>query len=227
MWSRFGKVYLLAGDRTAKRRASVMRELERVGIAQLPQFVMLRGSFASGHDAHFRALQDFANDRRCGGTCLILEDDIRFLRDLAAVERIVKGAPPADIVLFDSFMHLPPELLGKRGKAPFMYWTNGIYGTSCYSVSKVASLVLALSYARHTKEPPDSHMFLGHQDLCTVVSSENACVQLTYLESDNVRKYGVDSQHHYYRAMGIDYSKYAVPEGFGYGRAIAPNGEVA
>ena len=225
MWGRFDRIYLLSGDNRAHRRAPVMRELERVGIDKHPGFAMLRGSFPSGHAAHFRAIMDFANSNK-GGRCLLLEDDIRFLKDLDRLAEIVGSAPNADIVSFDSFFHLSPKDLAKRDGHPFMYWTPGVYGTSCYSLSKVATHVLALSYVRHPNEPADSHLFLGHQDLCTVVSSFNACVQLTYMDSDNSQKFGIDVQHKFYRAHGVDYSLYNVPDGYGYGHFIDKSGAV-
>lgn len=202
-----------------------MQELDRVGIARHPGFTMLRGQFSSCHDAHERALCDFANGKS-GGTCLILEDDIRFLKDLKELERIMRSAPPADIVSFDPFLHLSPETMAEAKRYPFIHWANGIYSTSCYSVSKVAALCLSLSYSRHRDLPPDAALFLGHQDLRTAISTRHACVQLTFLECDNARKYGADSVHKAYGLEPVDYALYAVPEGYGYGRVIDRTGAV-
>ena len=224
MWERFGRVYLISGDATAYRRVGMVAELRRVGLEEGRNLTMIRGPFKSSHDAHLPALRDFA--KAGAGTALIIEDDVRFLKDLKALGAIIASAPPADIVMFDSFLHLSPEELAKREGHPFMYWTRGVYGASCYSVSRMAAMVLSLSYLRHVDQPADSHLFLGHQDLCTVVSTSNAAIQLTYATADNARKFGVDVQHKVYERMGIDYSKYAVPEGFGYGKAIVPDGRI-
>lgn len=225
MWGRFDRIYLVSGDCCHHRRQGVMQELDRVGIARHPGFTMLRGQFRSAHEAHERALLDFAHGK-CGGTCLILEDDIRFLKDMREVERIVREAPPADIVDFDPFMYMEGPDMSEAKKIPFIRWTHGICGTSCYSVSKVAALCLSLSYSRHRDQPPDSALFLGHQDLRTAISTRHACVQLTFLECDNARKYGVDSIHKAYGLEPVDYALYAVPEGYGYGRVIDRTGAV-
>lgn len=225
MWGRFDRIYLVTGDCCHHRRQGVMQELDRVGIARHPGFTMLRGQFRSAHEAHERALCDFANSRS-GGMCLILEDDIRFLKDLKELERIVRYAPPADIVNFDPFMHLAPGAMAEAKRHPFIHWGEGICGTSCYSVSKIAALCLSLSYSRHRDQPPDSALFLGHQDLRTAISTRHACVQLTFLECDNARKYGVDSIHKAYGLEPVDYALYAVPEGYGYGRVIDRTGAV-
>lgn len=226
MWNRFGRVYLVNGDVTRYRRESMMEEVRRIGLSCKDQFRLLCGDFKSSHDAHLVAMRDFAEDRSVGGCALIIEDDTRFLRDLGELKSLLASAPPADIVNFDPFFHLTKETLRQTQGNRFMYWTRGIYGTSCYSVSKVAAMVLWMSYTRHPEEPPDSHLFLGHQDLCTVVSTKHACVQLTYEDSVNSKRFGVDVQHKFYGNEGVDYSKYAVPEGFGYGKAIVPDGRI-
>ena len=225
MWGRFDRIYLVTGDCCHYRRQGVMQELDRVGIARHPGFTMLRGQFRSSHEAHERALCDFANCRS-GGMCLILEDDIRFLKDLKELEKIVRSAPPADIVNFDPFLYYRVEELAEAKKFPFIHWTREVCGTSCYSVSKIAALCLSLSYSRHRDQPPDSPLFLGHQDLHTAISTRHACVQLTFLECDNARKYGVDSIHKVYRREPVKYSLFAVPEGYGYDSAIDRTGAV-
>ena len=226
MWSRFSRIYLVSGDATAYRRVSAMRELDRVGIAAMPEFKMIRGPFKSSHEAHYAALTDFAHDPKAGGTCLVLEDDIRFLLDLRRLGKIVSRAPVADLVSFDAFYHMPKDVIRKKEGKEYMAWIPGIYGASCYSLSKVGALVLSFSYKRHVSEPPDSPLFIGHQDLLTAVSSVHACVQLTYAGCDNARKYGKDVQHKFYGEEGLDYSLYAVPEGFGYGKVVGRDGKV-
>lgn len=226
MWNRFRKVLLVSGDATAYRRASVMRELERVGIAAHPGFKMLRGSFKEAHAAHESALREIASAWKEGGTSLILEDDIRFLKDLDMLRDVIAHAPAADIVSFDPFLHFPEEEIAAMKRSPYYRWRPGVVGASCYSIAPVAAQVLCMSYMRHPAHPPDSQVFLGHQDLYTVVSSVHACVQLTYAKSVNVARYGENSQHEAYMRERLDYSMYAVPEGFGYGKVLDEGGEV-
>ena len=222
----FSSVSVLHFKGHANRLNGLMEELKRVGVLDHPNF-MLWESNMSAHDSSLAVIRYFAKRGKRGDRMLVLENDIRFLKDVGAVMEIMTAAAGLanDIVSLDPFIHLPCDEIQAAKSVPFMAMTPNILGASCYVMSHFAAQVLSLSYERWYSLPPDHPKFLCHQDLTGAYATRSACVQLCYEGAMNER-FGKMCQHDTYRNQGIDYSLYAVPEGYGYGCFIDAAGEV-
>lgn len=226
MWSKFARVALISFVKNDLRRDGVLKELERVGVSYHSDFEVYKVDTPT-HDSHRLVIEDFANQK--GGDddmILILEDDIRFLVDCDAIYDILDAAPKCDVVVYDPFVHLKSTICKNLRAFPFQKMMNGVYGTSCYSLTRSAARTLVKSYSIWKDEPPDSQKFINHQDLSCSFSTKNLCIQLSYDDSINASKFGREIQHIFYLLNGVDYSLYNVPAGYGYGKYIDSNDEV-
>lgn len=124
-WNRFGAIVLLTSTNTKKRLERTIPELHRVGITDFstytdtPSPFLDRLYFNYRHNfapwcrnhitsvrvsfAHYKAVSSAYYDN--ADSALIIEDDIRFLKDVSAVAEAVKSLPPDfTFALFDHGM---------------------------------------------------------------------------------------------------------------------------
>lgn len=159
---------------------------------------------------------------------LCLEDDVRFLRDKDRVAWMFKDAPEGkyDICSFDNFIHASTNIVAQIRLQPNGWvdyhasWNAGmqVYGASCWSFGERAAKVLLSSYDTHPKEPPDSRLFMAHQDLKSVWLSTPACVQMFYEGCMNDEKGWRFAHHAGYIFVG--YEHYNLPEGYKFGSSV-------
>lgn len=105
--------------------------------------LMGRVGFFNSVVGHYRAIKT----AYCLGSerCLVMEDDIRFLRDIDLLEEIVRDIPPdADIALFDVLrpqkIPLPDFISHLQKDRVCRYWVRFVNARSagCYSLSRKA-----------------------------------------------------------------------------------------
>ena len=163
---------------------------------------------------------------------LVMEDDIRFLKDIGKISKIMENIPPcADIVNFDA---LPSDIRwnsqnfqiasdsGSYNEFFFRY--EMLMGGSCYALSRNAMKRICQRYEQMLA-PADHYLsgliYLGN-DISKYASKESICCQLTYGNSVNTILYGKNSLHDVYRRRNLDYSKYNIfdKRGYTYGDSV-------
>lgn len=164
---------------------------------------------------------------------LIMEDDIRFLKDIGRIKEIIDNIPPcADIVNFDildSSSLIPPNQYEKyaseRAYNEYFFKYINFMGGSCYALSRRAMKAICIRYEQ-VLAPADHYIsgaiFLGN-DISRYAATESLCCQITYGNSVNTMLYGENSLHNNYKRLSLDYSKYNIfdKEGYSYGDAIS------
>lgn len=254
-WSIFDSIWGISFTGYTERRKGVESELKRIGILDSGRFNW-RFTFPTIFD---NILFDVTKKQLKHNTCknvssmscslghygciktayelghefiLIMEDDIRFLKDVGRIADIIKTVPPcADIVNFDA---LPSdaqwnEMTYKNAVETGSYNDNffradGFMGGSCYALSRRAMKAICMRYEQMLA-PADHYLsgliYLGN-DISRYVSKESVCCQLTYGNSVNSKLYGQDSLHVVYARKKLDYSKYNIfdVKNYNYGSAI-------
>ena len=142
-------------------------------------------------------------------TLLVLEDDVRFLRDAGEARRIVASWDPAefDICLFDAFPW-------KRGRAvagrPFVAFDRGVMGASCYALNRAGMQAVcdACDEAmRGRTEILMSDVAIDRAKCRKAYTARFACVQKDFPRQMNGDVFGVTSGAAY-RRLGIDTGDY-------------------
>lgn len=164
---------------------------------------------------------------------LIMEDDIRFLKDNNKIFDIIDNIPPcADIVNFDildSESVIPKNGYEKyasdRSYNEYFFEYMNFMGGSCYALSRRAMKSICIRYEQMIA-PADHYIsgtiFLGN-DISRYAAKESLCCQLTYGNSVNSTLYGKNSLHNVYSRINLDYSKYNIfdKKGYTYGDSIS------
>lgn len=165
----------------------------------------------------------------CWRRVLFLEDDARFLRDLAELEDAFAGTPwERNIVQYDKFVDwgLTPEvyaaMVDSRRIGDTRFFDGGrlfLPSGACFAAD--AQGMAALLRCLETSGPRPVDGLFGEVEATRAVAERNAAVQVMFGDA-LVRMYIGDNSHHRaYRPQGVDYSLYAVPEGYGYGTECA------
>lgn len=155
-WSKyFDHIYCIHGEVCEERRYEIENELRRVGILD-------SGIFTWMIDYDIPKYSDrYENPRSAAGTLghlrcycdqlyhhydrvLILEDDIKFLKDLATIENILSKLPQHDICLFDWFVYTNNigannhmlELMEAGKINEFYCYFTSAWLLSCYSITQ-------------------------------------------------------------------------------------------
>ena len=160
---------------------------------------------------------------------LFLEDDVRFLKDLTALKAAFARTPQGwNIVQYDKFVdwRMTPEtyssmVAGRRigdtaffdGRADFL--PSG----ACFAADARAMAAMLERLERHGPRPVDA--LLGAVDVNRAVAIRNAAVQVAFRNALVGSYVGRNSHHLAYGPQGVDYSLYAVPDGYGYGTEFA------
>ena len=156
---------------------------------------------------------------------LVLEDDLRFLNDLGRVRDIFDATPDADAVQYDKYLMWGAEddayakmaedrPLGYSGR----FFDPGdavVPSGACLALNRNAMTGLLMALELGIPRPVDG--LLQQCRLRRAVAVENAGVQIYYRDSLQEAYTAGDKELRHYRAyelMGVDLSRYAVPEGY-------------
>lgn len=136
-WSRFDKRVLLTCDRYGDRRPGALAELARVGLDAdelTNPYVPTWGLF-SAHESAYRAFLSSGKRR-----LLVIEDDVRFLKDLERLQRLVNSLPDdADEARLCWGGARGDAARAKGGWARVESNRGTLYMTACYSLTRRAA----------------------------------------------------------------------------------------
>lgn len=240
-WDRFGRKTLLTFTGYKDRAPGVMKELERVGMNDVHvqwQFPNPFDNVLKNRLSHVRLLENsgFFNcvmghyraikTAYCLGlnNCLVMEDDIRFMRDLDKLKEIIADAPSdADILLFDVLrpqkIALPDFVQHVKSDRVSRYWVKFVNARSagCYALNRKAMERWINAFERPAlgngdkMRLPDQYFNIAHVGLdlkayhAAPVAARQVLVGSGRCNSDFLATY-LDS---FYEAIGCD------PEAYG------------
>ena len=239
-WDRFGRKTLLAFTGYKERAPGILKELDRVGMEDVDVLwnfpspfdgtiqnrlshvrLMDRIGFFSSVMGHYRAIKA----AYCLGEqrCLVMEDDVRFLRDLDKLYEIVQALPDDyDIALFDVMRpqkipesdfvrHIKDDRVNK-------YWIRFVNARSagCYSLSRKAMKRWIDAFESPAMGKggkmrlADQYFNIAHvgSDLKVYHAAPTAARQMIIgsgINNSGFKKEGLDS---WYRAIGCDPDAY-------------------
>lgn len=244
-WERYiDRIFCVYFLPNKKRMARLKDELNRVGILDSPIFewrfttpnpydVVIQNNYKDKKwinsigciNGSLEVLRILKESRLLGyKRILILEDDVAFLKDLSALEKILSYIPEGyDIVQLDK---------GCWGKSKIEEWNsirnNTInecfveagqfhFGLSDANVFTPSGMDLAI---RVLDSKPIACDQLNYEGIFrTAIARENACIQVFFRNSNYNNGVGC---HRIYQDIGIDYRKYNLPIGYGYNTLYDP-----
>ena len=156
---------------------------------------------------------------------LILEDDVAFLKDMSQLEKIIAHIPEGyDVIQLDK---------GCWGAAKAREWNEvkryaineyfvdagkHHFGLSSANVFSPSGMKLAIGLLDEKPIACDQLDFDGR--FKWAIAKENACIQVMFNDSNYNNR---TSCHYIYQSIGIDYRKYAIPEGYNSTTLFAPS----
>lgn len=246
-WSRhFDAVFCLAHLQNTLRLRLIKSELERIGLLKSKVFqfeytfqskycdilyaVLARNGLCRkilrpkslnatlGHYSCIKKSAALGYDR-----ILIIEDDMRFLKDLDAIKTQLKDIPSnADVVLFDKFVPRNAdwnEILEKNKVNRSFVSFEHMGSTGCCMLSKKAVLKFSELYDQMLY-PSDEYTseLVQAPEFMKYASIKNMACQATFSRANNILTAGnTDDLHNAYRRCGLDYSEYQMfPDGSAY-----------
>lgn len=237
-WDRFQRKTVLTFTGYRDRAEAVMSEIARVGMSSVNvqwQFPNPFEEILVRHLSHKKGLdrQGYMNCTMghysaiktafCLGmeTCLVMEDDIAFLKDIGEMEAIVCALPEDyDVAMLDWFATspgYPPESVKKciRDKSVNRYWAkfDAVRSCGCYALSRRAMEKLIWLNEAAVTNPKIGKMricdqffekrFMG-DGMRMYLSKKNVAIQRhTMVHNSNF-----DMISMAYKSMGIDASEY-------------------
>lgn len=223
----------------------LVRETERTGLADWEAFSM-RFTFPSRYDSvvfgdakgavsagcvnlGYAVLAAIEEALFCGcRRVLFMENDVAFLSDLHLAGRILGSMPEdADIWQMDNFV--APfgvqryEALKKGRRSGEFFFDAGaevLYSGALFALSRRGMEEMRGALHRELVPPDSLFSELAERGLKRVVSDFPVAVQMVYRGSESERLWGILSHHDGYMRGGVDYSRYHLPEGYGYGSAL-------
>ena len=214
-------VALMSCSAHRHREDAVIREIMRVGLAD-GYSLEVRRNDASGQANVAETFEEYL--KRGYRRVLVLENDVRFLKDAERALRIIESAPSGcNAVYFDIFPHWNDAVLSRvkerrAAGVSFMQTIGGTYGASCWLADEIAMRRFVENHRNNPDQPPDSPIFVIDPALENCFSLNPPCVQVLYADANNLR-WG-NAQHALYRRWGVDYSQFNVEAGYGYGKTL-------
>lgn len=222
----YDEIVVLTCDKHKYRLPFVVDECERLGLTKHEGFVISsRGPTGQHNVAHV-----FENALKYNAhRVLVLENDVRFLKDADSAIRILESAPTmtTDGVFFDIFPQWGKPMLEHIKKrreegVAFVGMMPMTFGASCYSVGQKYMAAFLETFALNPDQPPDSALHTMNPKLTNVFSTRSPCVQALYVDANNLR--WNDIQHVCYRDWGIDYSLYNFETDYKFGDVLPVGG---
>jgi len=220
----YRKIILRHSNKCANRFRPMVDELKRIGIFDLPNMAYHLDE-VSNHNSFFDVLDEIANDiSEPDATYLILEDDIRFLKDIDKLHSIFETAPDDkyDLINFDPFIYLDAQTIieMRRQYKTFAPMNVCIYSASCISIKKRIAPIICSVLRKNQGIPPDHKFIFRNPAYKSCFSLTNAGIQLLYRGCSNMEHGWAKAHHQNYKRAGIRYSDYAVPDGYDYGSVV-------
>jgi len=245
--SKFDRIFCINFSAYSERRRGMEAELRRIGILGLPNFswkytvacpmyqilfdtMKKRGYTECRTQTEFNiAMANFeciksAYMAGCRNV-LIIEDDIRFLRDIGKIEQIF-DATPSD---YDAVNYNPNIIDGKtldeccKPKVnEFFSRYDMLHSTGCYALSRRAMKEILYSCEIKLKIADLNHSkYLDSKKFNKYASVVVPCCQLSFSNSQGiVTDKNRNSIHQVNKKLGIDYSDYCIDDGYEYGTVI-------
>lgn len=240
---KFDRIWCISYTGYPERRKPLERELDRVGILGSGVlewhytfksifdnilFDVTKGvnanetvnaTITSVALAHYHCIKASyeLGDRRC----LILEDDIRFLKDVSSLRELIDELPEdSDIALLDhvnnaakwadadEFKRNPSGMYEHVGRHFRRF--GMLLGGGCYALSRRAMAMIIEMY-EHCIEPADVYMAQRtlNTDLNRICAEPAAAIQVEFEECNSSFEFGKEVVVRVYRENGVDSSMYA------------------
>lgn len=155
---------------------------------------------------------------------LFMEDDIRFLKDTAAIADALYGIPDGfDIVQFDKFATWETTreeyaaLCERKSVNPHYFDASGGLWMSggCFMATARGMANMLQAMEAHRPAPMDG--FMNHNGNRHAAVKRNLAVQVMMGDAACMNYMGRRNTHHLaYAPQGVRYEDYNVPEGYGY-----------
>lgn len=219
--SEIDRVALISCSAHRYREDAVVRECLRVGLLDGCNFEVRRND-TSGQANVAATFEEFLN--RGYRRVLVLENDVRFLKDAHKALRIIESAPSScDAIYFDIFPQWNDAMLAhvkerRTAGVSFIEMMGGTYGASCWLASEKAMERFVENHRKNPDLPPDSAIFTIDPALTNVFSLNPPCVQVLYADANN-RRWG-EAQHVLYRRWGVNYDDYNIGTGYRFGSVL-------
>lgn len=239
-WDRFGRktVLYFTGNKDT-RVPSMEKELKRVGLDDadrqwqfpsafdgffmrvLPHSAMSRTGYMNNALGQYRAIATSYN-LGCRNM-LIIEDDIRFMKDISVVERVVESLPDDyDIAMFDCCYR---SNWGWDDESRYIEWRDKrkinedwsefdrMFSAGCYALSSVGMRRIMSCYEAAAKNMGEGRIMVSDhyldrdilgKDTKMYFNRENICIQKRFGNALSE----VDVIYERYNKMGLDIDKY-------------------
>lgn len=158
---------------------------------------------------------------------LLLENDVAFLKDIHELNSLLELTPKGyGIVQYDKFVNNGYEqdyrnrLEHNRINDSYFTGTGGFFtSAACIGLfdSGITEMKRLMDYNIWPTDIAPQAMNCGY-----AVSIKNLAIQVFFNGSFSVDEHGIDFMHTVYKNCGVDYSEYAVPKGYGYGKVFSP-----
>lgn len=154
---------------------------------------------------------------------LILEDDVAFLRDKSEIKSMLNKMPvDAGLIQFDKFINdgIPCEIYSEllrekpEGDCYVEYKKDSFTSSACFALSQEGMKDL-LALCDDFLDAVDQ--YFKNMKCKKYLAVPNMCVQVHYKQSVSGTFGNIEYMHKVYRNCGVDYSHYAVPDGYDYG----------
>jgi hypothetical protein len=154
---------------------------------------------------------------------LFLEDDIRFLRDLGAVDAALSAIPDGfDVVQFDKFEtanvtrgEYERKIAAQSVNEHYFDAEKTLYTSGgCFMATRRGMANILRAFEEWRPGPMDGYLLMNGNRVA--VAKRNLAVQVV-MDDAMVFDYMKANTHHVaYRPQGVKYEDYAVPDGYGY-----------
>lgn len=219
------KIYCIHFKPYTDRIEPLKQELQRAGIDV--QFVFTedhgKDPVEQASDGHLECIRDALKNNY--KKIIIMEDDIRFLKNINKVNEYFKNFPEdADIVLFDYIIHAPrkqqKEIIAKlrgRNKYFFKYNTQIFWSAACYFLSEKGMKHILINQ-ENNRLPPDHYTSYLSKSIDREVDlklnrylpCECLCIQKIYANNIRTRRNGSDNSYIRYWNQNTNIKNYNI-----------------
>lgn len=156
---------------------------------------------------------------------LVMENDIRFLKDINIVEEYLNCIPNHyDLILFDYvygfWENELKRIFNLRNESKYINigLDSNVWSCGCYALSKNMMNHIKINQLNNIMTGPDFYTTYkensidneNDKQLIRYVSYENIAIQKTYLNNLRIRMRGSDNTYKRYKIQGIDINNYNV-----------------